>query len=90
MPRWLKIALVVLLVPVSLVLMVGIVFAVDRATNDGEILGDVSVYGVFGCGGNVREWTLNAAGENRYNLGGGWSEPSYTYQDSDAASLHPP
>ena len=46
MSRPLKIALVVLLVPVSLALMVGIVFAVDRATNDGEILGDVSVHGV--------------------------------------------
>ena len=46
MPRSLKIALIVLLVPISLALMVGIVFAVDRATNDGEILGDVSVYGI--------------------------------------------
>jgi vancomycin resistance protein YoaR len=43
MPRYLRIVLVVLLVPISLVLMVGIVFAVDRATNGGEVLGEVSV-----------------------------------------------
>ena len=41
MPRFWKIAIVVLLVPISLALMVGIVFAVDRATNGGEVLGRV-------------------------------------------------
>ena len=43
MRQVLRIALIVALVPVSLVLMVGIVFAVDRATNGGEVLGQVSV-----------------------------------------------
>ncbi len=41
MPRSLRIALIVLLVPIALALMVGIVFAVDRVTNGGEILGSV-------------------------------------------------
>ncbi len=43
MRKALRIALIVVLVPVSLALMVGIVFAVDRATNGGEVLGQVSV-----------------------------------------------
>jgi vancomycin resistance protein YoaR len=37
-----RIAVVVLLVPISLGLMTGIVFGVDRATNSGEVLGKVS------------------------------------------------
>jgi len=45
MPRYLRILIIVLLVPVSLALMVGIVFAVDRASNGGEVLGQVSVAG---------------------------------------------
>jgi hypothetical protein len=46
MRRTLRIAVIVLLVPLSLALMAGIVFAVDRATNGGEVLGDVTVGGV--------------------------------------------
>lgn len=38
-----RIAVVVLLVPLALVLMVSIVFGVDRITNGGEVLGQVSV-----------------------------------------------
>jgi vancomycin resistance protein YoaR len=37
-----RVVVLVLLVPVSLALMTGIVFAVDRATNSGEVLGKVS------------------------------------------------
>jgi vancomycin resistance protein YoaR len=37
-----RVLVIVLLVPVSLALMTGIVFAVDRATNSGEVLGKVS------------------------------------------------
>jgi len=43
MSRTLRIALICLLVPVGLALMVGIVFASDRLTRGGEILGRVAV-----------------------------------------------
>ena len=43
MSRTLRIALICLLVPVGLALMVGIVFASDRLTRGGEILGRVTV-----------------------------------------------
>jgi hypothetical protein len=46
MARTLRILIVVLLVPIALALMVGIVFAVDRATNGGEVLGSVEVAGI--------------------------------------------
>jgi eukaryotic-like serine/threonine-protein kinase len=32
--------------------------------------------------GNVREWCWNAAGENRYSLGGKWDDPSYMFTQS--------
>jgi dienelactone hydrolase len=34
--------------------------------------------------GNVKEWCVNAVGERRYILGGGWNEPNYQYRSSDA------
>jgi vancomycin resistance protein YoaR len=46
MPKTLRIILIVLLVPVGLALMAGIVFASDRLTRGGEILGRVTVAGV--------------------------------------------
>lgn len=46
MPKILRIMLIALLVPVGLALMVGIVFASDRLTRGGEVLGRVSVAGV--------------------------------------------
>jgi formylglycine-generating enzyme required for sulfatase activity/dienelactone hydrolase len=36
--------------------------------------------------GNVKEWCLNAAGENRYILGGAWTEPLYMFHDAEALS----
>lgn len=36
--------------------------------------------------GNVREWCWNAAGENRYCLGGWWRDPAYVVTDSCVAS----
>lgn len=43
-----------------------------------------STYGVYDLAGNAREWCLNEssiAGQ-RYILGGGWNDPSYSFNDS--------
>jgi eukaryotic-like serine/threonine-protein kinase len=34
-------------------------------------------FGAFDMAGNVREWSYNAVGEDRYILGGGWNDPDY-------------
>jgi pimeloyl-ACP methyl ester carboxylesterase len=34
--------------------------------------------------GNVREWCINRIGDQRYILGGAWSDPDYLYRGSDA------
>jgi vancomycin resistance protein YoaR len=41
MRKFLRIAVLVVAVPISLALMVGVVFGIDRATNAGEVLGEV-------------------------------------------------
>ena len=46
MPRRLRIAIFAVAVPVALVTWVSVVFAMDRASNDGEVLGRVTVDGV--------------------------------------------
>ena len=45
-------------------------------------------YGVFDLAGNVREWSYNpASGEDqRFILGGGWSDPDYAFADAMAQS----
>ena len=43
--------------------------------------------GAYDMAGNVKEWCLNEAGkEKRYIMGGGWNEPSYTFNNPDARS----
>lgn len=44
----------------------------------------MSGFGAFDMGGNVREWCLNSSGRDRYILGGGWSDPSYAFNDAYA------
>ncbi len=45
----------------------------------------VSLFGVSDLAGNVREWIENDAGrEQRYILGGGWSDPKYAFVDAYA------
>jgi eukaryotic-like serine/threonine-protein kinase len=39
--------------------------------------------GTNDMGGNVKEWVLNAAGANRYILGGAWNEPVYMFNNTD-------
>ncbi len=44
--------------------------------------GGVSQDGAFDMAGNVREWTRNAVGENRFILGGGWDDLEYAFNDA--------
>ena len=46
--------------------------------------GAYSMNGVADLAGNVREWVWNAAGQNRYVLGGAWESPLHLYLDYDA------
>jgi dienelactone hydrolase len=45
----------------------------------------ISALGVHDVAGNVREWCYNAANPTeRYILGGGWSDPTYAFNDAYA------
>ena len=45
----------------------------------------MSPYGVFDMAGNVREWCENSAGgDERFILGGGWTDPPYGFTDGYA------
>ena len=45
----------------------------------------VSLSGISDMAGNVREWNQNEAGRGlRFILGGGWSDPTYSYVDAYA------
>ena len=43
-------------------------------------------FGSFDMAGNVKEWTANGAGADRYILGGAWDEPAYAFAMPDARS----
>lgn len=49
--------------------------------------GAVGRYGTYDMAGNVREWVLNAVGEDRFILGGAWR--TQTYQAYDPEALPP-
>jgi dienelactone hydrolase len=44
----------------------------------------LGLYGLRDMAGNVREWCVNATGGSRYVLGGGWSDPDYSFTDAYA------
>jgi hypothetical protein len=46
--------------------------------------GNISTIGVYDIAGNAREWTANQSGrsDQRFILGGGYTDPSYAFNDS--------
>lgn len=55
--------------------------AVPAGTFDG-----ISASGTLDMAGNVREWVWNKIREDRFLLGGGWSDPKYLFSESFALS----
>ncbi|HET6540671.1 MAG TPA: SUMF1/EgtB/PvdO family nonheme iron enzyme [Chryseolinea sp.] len=43
-----------------------------------------SSFGVYDIAGNAREWCLNEANDRsqRYTMGGGWNDPTYSFNDA--------
>ena len=57
-----------------------------KATTAAGSLPGLSSYGVYDIAGNVREWVLNASsnGEERYILGGGYTDSTYSFNNAYA------
>jgi formylglycine-generating enzyme required for sulfatase activity len=57
-----------------------------KTTTAAGSLAGLSSYGVYDIAGNVREWVYNASRteDERYILGGGYSDPTYAFTDSYA------
>jgi eukaryotic-like serine/threonine-protein kinase len=43
----------------------------------------LSRYGAYDMAGNVREWVVNASGDDRYVLGGAFNQPEYLFEAPD-------
>ncbi len=48
----------------------------------GSTTAGMSPFGTFDMAGNVREWCYTAGGSGRYILGGGWNDPTYSFNDA--------
>lgn len=57
-----------------------------KATVVAGSLPGISSFGVYDIAGNVREWVLNASGNagQRFILGGGYTDPTYAFNDAYA------
>jgi eukaryotic-like serine/threonine-protein kinase len=57
-----------------------------KGTTAAGSLPGLSSYGVYDIAGNVREWALNVSGNagQRFILGGGYTDPTYAFNDSYA------
>jgi len=55
-----------------------------KSTSAVGSLAGYSTFGVYDIAGNAREWTFNQSGDSnqRFILGGGWTDPSYAFNDS--------
>jgi dienelactone hydrolase len=62
-----------------------IVPASNLQSNGPQAVGETSALSRSGArdmAGNVREWCWNASGENRFIMGGGWSDAPYMFADA--------
>ena len=64
-------------------------FAGDGPAPVGEHAG-MGPFGTFDMAGNAREWGFNAVGDDRYMLGGGWTDPDYIGRDVLSAQYTQP
>ena len=46
----------------------------------------ISLFGVHDMAGNAREWCWNASGDQRFILGGAWTDPAYLFTFASAQS----
>lgn len=55
-----------------------------KGTTPVESLQGMSTFGIYNVAGNAREWCANeSTGEDfRYILGGGWNDPTYSFNDA--------
>ena len=55
-----------------------------KSTSAVGALAGFSTFGIYDLAGNAREWTFNQSGDSdqRFILGGGWTDPSYAFNDS--------
>jgi formylglycine-generating enzyme required for sulfatase activity/dienelactone hydrolase len=55
-----------------------------KSTSTVGSLENLSTFGVYDVAGNAREWTFNqsADSDQRFILGGGWTDPQYAFNDS--------
>jgi eukaryotic-like serine/threonine-protein kinase len=56
-----------------------------KGTVAAGLLDGLGPWGTLDMAGNVKEWCLNANGDERYILGGGWQDARWQYKEPDAA-----